>query len=119
MVAKIERILKALSDKNRLRIVNMVAEKPLCVCEITEVLKLSQSTVSGHLRVLKDAGILSDRKEGLWVEYSLNRDKPFRAAVVDLITDAFKDDPGMETERKRAAAADRDVICKGTSSPSQ
>ncbi len=52
MVVKIEKIFKALCDRSRLRIINILSLKPLCVCEIAEVLGLSQSTVSGHLRVL-------------------------------------------------------------------
>ncbi|MGD2089620.1 MAG: metalloregulator ArsR/SmtB family transcription factor [Candidatus Aminicenantes bacterium] len=55
MLGKIEKTLRALGDRSRLSIINMLGEKSLCVCEIKEVLKLSQSTVSGHLRVLKEA----------------------------------------------------------------
>ncbi len=109
--AKVEKILKALADRSRLRIVNMLAEKPLCVCEITEVLKLSQSTVSGHLRVLKDAGLLLDEKDGLWVEYSLCKAETFTAGILDLILDVLKADPQMEIERKEAARTNRAVIC--------
>lgn len=116
-ISKTEKIFKALGDKSRLRIINMVAGKPLCVCEITQVLKLSQSTVSGHLRVLKDAGLLSDRKDGLWVEYSLCRDEAFSAGVIDLLTEALKNDPQLQEERSRAFEADRDVICSKGAAP--
>ena len=90
----------------------MLAEKSLCVCEMTEVLKLSQSTVSGHLRVLKDAELLEDEKDGLWVEYRLCRDYRFHSLLLDLILEELQSDRKMVEERKKAAQADRSVICK-------
>jgi ArsR family transcriptional regulator len=112
MIAKIEKIFKALGDKNRLRIINMLGEKSMCVCEITEVLKLSQSTVSGHLRVLKDAGLVEDEKDGLWVEYRLCQDEKINADIVNLTREALESDPKMEEEREKALYANREVICK-------
>jgi len=112
MIAKIEKVFKALGDKSRLRIINMLGEKSLCVCEITEVLKLSQSTVSGHLRVLKDAGLVEDEKDGLWVEYHLCRDEQFNPGILDLVLDAVKSDRKLEEERKKASQANREIICK-------
>lgn len=66
------KILKALSDQNRLRILMMLDLRTLCVCEITELLKLAPSTVSKHLSIMKEAGIILDEKNGKWVYYSLN-----------------------------------------------
>ena|SRR3990170_3948184 len=66
-------IFKALSDKNRLRILKMLQIKPLCVCEITDILQLAASTVSQHLNILKkDEFILEDR-DGKWVNYLINQ----------------------------------------------
>jgi len=113
MISKIEKILKALGDRSRLRIINMLGEKPMCVCEITEVLGLSQSTVSGHLRVLKEAELVEDEKDGLWVEYHLCKDKKFNSDILDLILEALKSDKKMEEDRKAALQANRDMICKG------
>jgi ArsR family transcriptional regulator len=112
MIEKVEKILKALGDRSRLRIINMLGEKSLCVCEITEVLKLSQSTVSGHLRVLKDAGLVEDEKDGLWVEYHLCRDEQFNSGILDLVLDALESDREMEEEREMALQANREAICK-------
>ena len=112
MIEKVEKILKALGDRSRLRIINMLGEKSLCVCEITEVLKLSQSTVSGHLRLLKDAGLVEDEKDGLWVEYRLCRDEQFNSGILDLVLEALKSDREMEEERETALQANREVICK-------
>lgn len=66
------KIFKALSDKNRLRILLMLTKRRLCVCEIQYILGLAISTVSKHLTILRDAGFVTDEKEGKWVYYSLN-----------------------------------------------
>lgn len=68
----LEKILKALADGNRLRIMNLLFEGELCVCEIEETLGLSQTNVSRHLNKLTIAGLLDSRKEAQWVFYSVN-----------------------------------------------
>jgi ArsR family transcriptional regulator, arsenate/arsenite/antimonite-responsive transcriptional repressor len=58
----------------RLKIVEMLLPGELCVCEIMEQLELSQPAVSHHMKVLKQAGLIRDRREGKWIHYSLDRD---------------------------------------------
>ena len=65
----------ALSDETRLEIVSMLSAGERCVCELMDALDVAQSRLSFHLRVLKEAGIVMDRKDGRWVHYSLNRDR--------------------------------------------
>lgn len=64
-------ILKALSDETRLRIINLLYEGELCVCDIMEVLDISQAKASRHLGVLRRAGLVTDRKSAQWVYYTL------------------------------------------------
>jgi len=64
-------ILKALSDETRLRIINILYEGELCVCDIMETLKISQTKASRHLSYLKNAGLVTDRKQAQWVYYSI------------------------------------------------
>ena len=64
----------ALSDETRVEIVQLLSHGERCVCELTGSLKAAQSRLSFHLKTLKDAGIVTDRKDGRWVHYSLNRD---------------------------------------------
>lgn len=71
-VMSIEKILKALADTNRLRIVNLLLVDELCVCDIEEVLRLSQSNVSRHLGKLAAAHIISSQKDAQWVFYKIN-----------------------------------------------
>lgn len=74
-------VFKALGDSIRLEIVQMLLGKELCVCEILDAFKLSQPAVSHHLKILKQAGVLLDRKEGKWVYYKLNPDVIGESAV--------------------------------------
>jgi ArsR family transcriptional regulator len=62
----------ALSDGTRLKIIDRLSEGEQCVCDLTDMLDTRQSRLSFHLKTLKDAGILTDRREGRWVYYSLN-----------------------------------------------
>jgi ArsR family transcriptional regulator, arsenate/arsenite/antimonite-responsive transcriptional repressor len=77
-------VFKALSDPARVRIVNLLARnpEPVCVCELTPVVGLSQPTVSHHLRKLVQAGLLQREQRGVWAFYTLDRDGLARAATV-------------------------------------
>ncbi|MGH7520830.1 MAG: ArsR/SmtB family transcription factor [Gemmatimonadales bacterium] len=70
----VARWFHALSDETRLQIVEMLSHGERCVCELQDVLDAAQSRLSFHLKVLKDAGLVSDRKEGRWMYYAVNRD---------------------------------------------
>jgi len=64
-------MIKALSDETRLRVMKLLEERELCVCELMQVLDMSQPRISRHLSVLRNAGLVDDRREGKWVYYSL------------------------------------------------
>jgi ArsR family transcriptional regulator, arsenate/arsenite/antimonite-responsive transcriptional repressor len=70
-------IFKALSDETRLRIIKLLEGGELCVCDIGAALGMIQPKVSFHLGVLKNSGLLKDRKQGKWVHYSLNESELF------------------------------------------
>lgn len=74
LVPRVARWFHALSDETRLRIVDRLSDGEKCVCDLTDLLDAAQSRLSFHLKTLKDAGILKDRREGRWVYYSLNPD---------------------------------------------
>lgn len=77
------RIFKALADPNRLKIVKLLKEGELCGCELTIALSNSQSTVSHHLSVLKNAGLIRERKEGKWSYFRLSE-----GAVIEILNQA-------------------------------
>ncbi len=70
-------IFKALSEETRLRILRLLEKEELCVCDITESLNMTQPNISFHLGMLKEAGLIKDRKNGRWVHYSLNESDMF------------------------------------------
>jgi ArsR family transcriptional regulator, arsenate/arsenite/antimonite-responsive transcriptional repressor len=71
-LTRVARWFHALSDETRLQILNRLSDGEQCVCELTDLLETGQSRLSFHLKTLKDAGIVIDRREGRWVYYSLN-----------------------------------------------
>jgi len=72
IIKKQSKILKAISNPERLKIMRLLSARKLCVCEIMLALKLSQTTTSYHLRVLRGAGLVKDEKKGKWVFYGIS-----------------------------------------------
>jgi ArsR family transcriptional regulator len=82
--ARIARLFHALADETRLRIIECLTAGEECVCNLMDTLRIGQSRLSFHLKILKEAGILTDRREGRWMYYALNPE------VLDEITDVVK-----------------------------
>jgi ArsR family transcriptional regulator, arsenate/arsenite/antimonite-responsive transcriptional repressor len=74
IVGRAARLFHALSDETRLEIVRLLSHRERCVCELQNVLDAAQSRLSFHLKTLKDAGLVTDRREGRWIYYTLNRE---------------------------------------------
>lgn len=77
--------LKALSDSTRLKILYLLSDGELCVCEIICALDKPQSSVSHHLNILKNLGFIKGRKEGVWIHYSLTSSK-----IADIVKDLIE-----------------------------
>lgn len=110
---KLAKTFQALSDTNRIRILKMLEVRPLCVCEITEILKLANSTVSKHLSILREADFILDEKEGKWVNYFLNKSEKneYITKLLSLISDWIPEDKIIFDDRKRVESVDRNTIC--------
>lgn len=91
-------LFHALSDETRLQIIELLRKGERCVCDLTDTLDAAQSRLSFHLRVLRDAGIVRDRKDGRWVHYELNRD-------------AFEEAEALIDELKPRALSVRENCC--------
>jgi ArsR family transcriptional regulator, arsenate/arsenite/antimonite-responsive transcriptional repressor len=106
-------VFKALSDPNRIRIVKMLSERELCMCEIREMLNLSNSTVSQHLTVLRDAKLLLDSKDGKWVNFQINdkSEQKFIRSIITLIKNSFEDDDSIQEDSKKLHRVNRIKIC--------
>lgn len=68
-------IFKVLSDSNRLQILNMLSDEEMCACKILEKFNITQPTLSHHMKVLVDSGLVIARKDGNWMYYKLNNSK--------------------------------------------
>ncbi len=110
---ELARVFKALSDTNRLRILKMLEVRPLCVCEMTEILGLAPSTVSRHLTILRDAGFIIDEKEGKWVNYRLNQSsrQDYVKALIPLLSRWLPDDETIRRDRELVNRLDRHILC--------
>ena len=93
-------IFKALSDETRLRIVKLLEKGELCVCDIVAALDIVQPKASFHLGVLKEAGLIKDRKQGKWTHYSLNEVDLFKRMLMVSICEKADGGPIAE-DRKR------------------
>lgn len=111
---KITKILKALADESRIRIVALLKERnSLCVCEITEIIGLSQPTISSHLKKLQDAEIIAYSKNGLWVNYNLdeNMEKEVEQLLGALVR-MLGEDEIIKSDVLRSYKINREMICK-------
>lgn len=106
-------ILKAIADKNRLRIIKMLQKRSYCVCEITAVLDIATSTVSKHLSILKNAGIIEDMKDGKWVHYFLieSSNNIFLNALLPLLSFWLNNDEQIIADLKKLETMNREKLC--------
>lgn len=107
---------KALSDENRLRIVLALRGGELCACQIVELLGLAPSTVSKHLSILKQAGLIDSRKTGRWMHFRLSDSAPDAGGeLLSLLETALAKDKQIRFDRKRLKAIlamDPEELCR-------
>jgi ArsR family transcriptional regulator, arsenate/arsenite/antimonite-responsive transcriptional repressor len=112
------KVMKALSDTSRLKIIKMLQHKPMCVCEIQKALNVPQPTTSRQLKILEDAGLTVSQKRGLWVNYNLadGSGSPYAAMLLGGLRHWFEDDPEIVRMVKKLPAIKysgrREDICK-------
>jgi len=107
----LERALKAVADKNRLRIMKMLQARQMCVCELRAVLGLAQPTVSKHLKVLKDAGLIADEQDGMWTNYRISSENGYTKKIIACLREWLGDDDVVAADLKKAARIKRDTLC--------
>lgn len=113
MIEEKTKLFKTLSDPNRLRILKMLQIKPLCVCEITDVLQLATSTVSKHLSILKETGFIIEEKDGKWVNYMINPHPvdPRISSVISTLDFWIADQKIISEDKAKATKVDRYAVC--------
>ena len=107
------KVMKALSDPNRVKMVKLLQRRVLCVCEIQEALGLAQSTASKHLKILEEAGLITYFKEGPWVNYRLadGARNPYVANLLGNLRHWLEDDPEVAALVARLPEIRRETIC--------
>lgn len=111
---KLTKVMKALSDPNRLRIMKILSMRTMCVCELQFSLSLAQSSISKHLKILEEADLVTSKKDGLWVNYSLaaNPENPYAADMLKILEAWLADDKGFEDILFRVMTADRQILTR-------
>ena len=108
------RVMKALSDPSRVKILKLLQQKMMCVCELQGALELAQPTVSKHLRMLEKAGLVIGEKDGLWVNYSLSdgESSPYVASLLGNLRHWLNDDPEVAELIRKVPFLKREELCR-------
>ena len=106
------KVMKALSDPNRIKMMKILQSRPLCVCEIKETLGIAQSTASKHLKLLEDAGLVKSFKDGLWVNYTLadGSDSPYSANMIGNLKHWLNDETDIKNLNRILPGINRENI---------
>ena len=106
------KVMKAVSDPNRVKLLKILQSKLLCVCEIQALLGIAQPTVSKHLKILEEAGLVTFKKDGLWVNYSLadGNKSPYAATVLGNLKHWLGDDPEIRDLMEKTPTVSREEI---------
>ncbi len=107
------KVMKALSDPNRVKIVKMLQHKTMFVCELREALQISQPAVSKHLKLLEEADMVQSKKDGQWVNYHLSggENSPYVASLLGNLRHWLEDDGEIAVLVERLPVIRREDIC--------
>ena len=107
------KVMKALSDPSRIKIMKMLQQKVMCVCEMQAALQFAQSTTSKHLQILEEAGLITSKKDGLWVNYMIadGDESPYAANLIGSLKHWLDGDPDIEQLIAQLPGIDRGNIC--------
>ncbi|MFO1019965.1 MAG: metalloregulator ArsR/SmtB family transcription factor [Planctomycetales bacterium] len=109
---KLEQVFRALSDPTRLRIMNLLSEGEMCVCDLVSILGALQPAVSRHLSYLRKVGLVLARKEGLWVHYRLADPKTgFHRKLLECLTSGEEQWGQLGKDRKQLRCEGRSDCC--------
>lgn len=106
-VEKAAQMLKLLGDRTRVMMVGMLDDSECCVCEFVEVFQMSQPSISQHLRKLRDAGLVREKRKGQWIFYSLNKESD----VYPLVRDILSHIPNQREKLKALEVEGKRIVC--------
>jgi ArsR family transcriptional regulator, arsenate/arsenite/antimonite-responsive transcriptional repressor len=100
------RLFAALADRTRLRLLNLMGGREVCVCYFVEILRQPQPKISRHLAYLRNAGIVNARRDGKWMHYSIEHPRdPIAASILDAALASLKSDAQMQADLARLGQA--------------
>lgn len=107
----LEKILKVLADKNRLRILMLLAERKMCVCELSHIIGIAGPSISRHIKKIQDAEIICGEKDGLWTNYYICNNETFNP-LFKSVAESLKYDEQVLDDKKKIPNLDRECLCK-------
>jgi ArsR family transcriptional regulator len=97
-------MFRAFSDRTRLRILHLLVQGEMCVCDIVNIIRVPQPRASRHLAYLRKAGLIEKRKQGLWAYYKLLAPaSSFHRSLIKCLKECFRDVPELASDVKRAS----------------
>ena len=107
------KVFKAVADKNRIRILKMLQHKKMCVCELSAVLGITRPSVSRHLSLMKEAGLVEDERNSPWIDYRLCEEKinHYAPIIQSYLKDWINDDPKIKEDIKKIKTLNREELC--------
>jgi ArsR family transcriptional regulator len=109
------RVMKAAADGTRVKILKMLQHRDLCVCEMQSVLRISQPSVSRHLRLLEEADLVRSEKDGMWTNFRLARPdecNAYSGVILNHLRKWLKDDPLVSALVEQVKTVDRTTCAK-------
>ncbi len=108
------KVMKAMSEPNRVKMLKLLQQKELCVCELQALLDLAQPTISKHLKLLEDAELVESYKDKLWVNYRLatGDNSIYARTLLINLSGWLKDDPEIVNLTLKSLHVHRDSLCK-------
>jgi ArsR family transcriptional regulator len=108
------RVMKALSDPNRVKLLKLLQVRVMCVCELQAALGLAQPTVSNHLKILEKTGLVHRERDGLWVNYKISGGdrSPYAASLLGHLRHWLSEDAEVELLLRNLDSIRREDICK-------
>jgi ArsR family transcriptional regulator len=111
MLTPTEQLFKVFADKNRMRILLLLARRKMCVCELAQILGVTQPSVSRHLKRMKQAGLIGTEKDGFWTNYFLRKSSKAGEDVLGCIRHLLRNDAVIKADAGRAKTVDRTGCC--------
>ena len=108
------KVFKSVADKNRLRILKMLQNKKMCVCELSAALGITRPSVSRHLSLMRDAGLVEDERNGPWIDYGLCKEKinEYAPIIQSYLKEWINDDPKVREDLKKIKTLSREELCR-------